>query len=125
MSPFKTRVLTIICAIPKGNVMSYGQVALYAGLPRAAREVGWILNQHGGDIPWWRVINNSGRITIRGAGSADRELQRKLLQTEGVAVSEDFTVAMDTYRFVAPPELLRTFQLDDAYIERIIAKYHL
>ena len=51
--------------IPYGRVVSYGQVAAYVGVPRGARQVGWTLRRlEDIDIPWWRVINNEGRISI-------------------------------------------------------------
>lgn len=64
MSEFKKAVLKVVSLIPKGRIASYGQIALLAGVPRGARQVGNILCQHGeGNTPWWRVINNAGRIT--------------------------------------------------------------
>lgn len=124
MSLFKERVITIVTNIPYGKVVSYGQVALYCGVPRAARQVGWILNASEGKVnmPWWRVINREGRITIQGTVFNDRELQRKLLRAEGIAVSDDFMVAMTTYRFIADKPFLKKMQLDDAYIRLLIER---
>ena len=67
MSKFKEKVIEVVSLIPFGKVVSYGQVALYIGIPRAARQVGWMLNRMEGDvqIPWWRVVNNQGRISIK------------------------------------------------------------
>ena len=44
MSKFKDGVIKVVNLIPYGKIVSYGQVALYLGLPRAARQVGWVLN---------------------------------------------------------------------------------
>lgn len=49
-------------AIPNGTVMTYGEVALEAGYPGAARAVGTLLARSGGALPWWRVVNASGRL---------------------------------------------------------------
>jgi methylated-DNA-protein-cysteine methyltransferase-like protein len=127
MSPFKNRVIRIIQAIPHGRVVSYGQVAAYAGVPRAARQVGWILNKSEGmiELPWWRVINNEGRISIKGTKYNDRALQKKLLQAENITVSEELHVAMDKYRFIATTQQLQEFELPKSYIETIMLKYHL
>lgn len=127
MSPFKDRVIEIVRSVPAGKVVSYGQVALYAGLPRAAREVGWILNGTEGkiDLPWWRVVNRNGVLTIKGTVFSTRETQKKLLESEGVEVSEGFQVAMGTYRFIASAAQLKKFQLQDDYIQIIIKKHHL
>jgi len=99
-TPFKQKVLAVVSKIPYGFVASYGQVALYCGAPRAAREVGWTLNRMEGtdEVPWWRVVNNTGRISIKGSQySAD--MQRKLLQAEGVVIADDFTFSIEDYRW--------------------------
>ena len=124
MSSFKQRVIEVVRMIPYGKVVSYGQVALYIGVPRAARQVGWVLNGTEGktDLPWWRVINREGRITIDGTKFNDKELQRKLLQAEGIVVSKDFLVDMSTYRFVADEAFVKKMQLDDDYLQRLIER---
>lgn len=123
MSSFKDRVIAIIRSVPEGKVVSYGQVALYAGLPRAAREVGWILRGSKEDMPWWRVINNKGIISIEGNWQADKRTQKQLLEAEGVEVSDKMEVDMEKYRFIANEEQLKKFQLEPEYIQKIISKY--
>jgi methylated-DNA-protein-cysteine methyltransferase related protein len=59
---FSTDVEKVIKAIPKGTVMTYGEIALEAGYPGAARAVGTLLARSGGTLPWWRVVNASGRL---------------------------------------------------------------
>lgn len=84
---FRERVLSVISAIPYGKVTNYGTVALLAGRPRAARQVGGLLYSLQGsdiDIPWHRVINASGGISTFKVGSG--ELQVALLRQEGVEV---------------------------------------
>ena len=127
MSSFKNRVLDIVRMIPKGKVASYSQIAAYAGVPRGAREVGWILNGIDTleEVPWWRVVNMAGYLSIRGNQTADKELQRKLLINDGIDVSENFTLDMKKYQFTLNLERLRELQLDDQYIEKILAKYSL
>ena len=63
---------------------TYGIVARLAGRPGAARTVGWALSAlpEDSDVPWWRVINAAGRISLAGEHSA--VLQRALLLREGV-----------------------------------------
>lgn len=125
MSHFSDKVIEIVSSIPQGKVLSYGQVALYAGLPRMAREVGYVLRNTDGRValPWWRVINKDGKITIKGAKYANAELQKKLLESEGVTVSDDFIVSMPEYRFIASEKQLMTFQLSNEYIKRVLDKY--
>lgn len=101
MSKFRDSVYKIIQSIPSGFVMSYGQVALYAGSPRAARQVGWILHQSEGKVklPWWRVINNSGRISIKGSYENTPNVQKQLLESEGVEVEENLDIDIEKYRY--------------------------
>ena len=101
MLSFKEKVINFVKKIPSGKVVSYGQVAAAAGSPKAARQVGGILrsiNAADGKIPWWRVINNQGIISIKGNWTATKELQRDLLRREGVKVSGDFTLDIEKYR---------------------------
>ncbi|MDP3941821.1 MAG: MGMT family protein [bacterium] len=123
MSPFQQKVIDLIRLIPQGKVASYGQIALYAGLPRAAREVGGILKQTKEDLPWWRVVNNEGRISIEGNWEADKGLQKKLLIAENVEVREDFAFDIEKYRWIMPESEVRKLQLPSEYIDRIIEKH--
>jgi methylated-DNA-protein-cysteine methyltransferase related protein len=125
MSPFRQKVIEIVSHIPPGRVMSYGQVALYIGAPRAARQVGWTLRHIGPEIviPWWRVINQKGRISIKGNFYADKMLQKKLLEAEGIEVNE-FRLDMKKYRFVPEPVQLELVG-NDKEIDKITTKYNL
>jgi len=76
--------------IPKGNVASYGQVAVESGLPGQARLVGYALHalRPSSGVPWHRVINAQGKISFP-PGSPAHSRQRKLLAGEGVVVVGD------------------------------------
>jgi methylated-DNA-protein-cysteine methyltransferase related protein len=82
---FTDRVYRTVRRIPRGTVASYGGVAAVLGHPRAARGVGQALRTlpDGSDVPWWRVINRNGEISIRGVIQGP-QLQRALLEAEGV-----------------------------------------
>lgn len=86
MQPFTERVVKIILSIPKGRVMSYGQIARCAGNPRAARQVARVLHslseKHG--LPWHRVVNAKGEIVIKEENS--KITQHDLLKGEGVPI---------------------------------------
>lgn len=100
---FVTRVADAVRAVPAGRVASYGDVARLAGRPGAARAVGRTLRglPDGVDVPWWRVINGRGEITIpRSAHAAG--LQRALLEDEGVAF--DHRGRVDMARFGWPED---------------------
>ncbi|HSW47485.1 MAG TPA: MGMT family protein [Candidatus Saccharimonadales bacterium] len=124
MTPFKQKVLKIVNLIPSGKVVSYGQVALYIGVPRAARQVGWVLRGLGDNqnIPWWRVVNKSGRISINGNFNADRDLQKKLLEAEKIEV-RNYQIEMEKYRFKPGKKILKKMELADSYINDIVARF--
>ncbi len=82
---FFNEVYKLVKHIPRGRVATYGQVAAILGKPRAARLVGWALNICPIDVPWQRVINKSGMISIENM-RATKKLQADLLKTEGVKV---------------------------------------
>jgi len=99
---FQGLVVDFIKTVPQGKVVSYGQVAAACGKPNGAREVGRILRAvdiSESNIPWWRVLNNKGVISIKGNWTADKQLQAKLLRQDGVEVSEDLIIDIDKYRY--------------------------
>lgn len=124
MSQFKQKVLDAVSMIPYGKVASYGQIAAYIGLPRSARQVGWILRESGekSSVPWWRVINQKGQISISGNLHADKDLQKSLLENEKIEV-RDFRVDMKKYRFMADEKLLKKLKLEDDYIQGVVTKF--
>lgn len=102
MTNFQIAVLKVVQLIPAGKVMSYGQVATWLGMPRAARQVGWAMHSLGGDrpdFPWWRVVNNKGVISIKGSVLQAAQLQKTLLEAEGLEVDDNFKLPIKKYRF--------------------------
>ena len=96
-SEFTERVIRVIASIPEGRVFTYGGVAAAAGNPRGARGVVWILNSSSEreNLPWHRVINSKGTISLKpGYGF---ELQKQLLESEGVEVSEPGAINLEKY----------------------------
>jgi methylated-DNA-protein-cysteine methyltransferase related protein len=98
---FKEKVIKVVLIIPKGKVMSYGQIAAWIGAPRAARQVGWVLRTIETEVklPWWRVANNKGIISIKGNKYHNKNMQKSLLEKEGVKIREDLSFDIATYRF--------------------------
>lgn len=96
---FKTLVLEFVRAIPYGKVATYGQIALLAGSPRAARQVGMVLRglKDADTLPWHRVINAEGGISTYKIGYG--ELQRALLESEGVKVNAEGHVDLKHYQW--------------------------
>lgn len=85
MTEFTEQVIDIIQSIPKGYVMTYGQIAAYADNPRGARQVSRILHSMSDkyQLPWWRVINSKGTISLTGEGGY---IQGERLSQEGITV---------------------------------------
>ncbi len=110
-SPFIKKVLDIVRVIPRGRVLTYGQVALLAGVPRGARQVGRILYQFGGAprVPWQRVINRYGGLSTYKIGHGD--LQRELLEAEGVKFKPDGTLDLATYQWHPSRRTLEKLEL--------------
>jgi methylated-DNA-protein-cysteine methyltransferase-like protein len=74
-------VRTVLEGLVRGMVMTYGEVALEAGHPGAARAVGNVLALSNDELPWWRVVTAAGRL----APGNERE-QTSRLRAEGVRV---------------------------------------
>ncbi|HZB27030.1 MAG TPA: MGMT family protein [Gemmatimonadales bacterium] len=79
------RIYDVVRRIPRGHVATYGQVATLAGLAGHARQVGYALHAlpDGTGVPWHRVVNASGRISVRAVPGAEL-VQQQLLEREGV-----------------------------------------
>jgi len=101
-SPEYTAYYAVIRRIPRGRVMSYGDVAKAAGYPRWARRVGYALSALAEPaVPWWRVINAEGRISLgKGRAPEGADLQRDLLEAEGVYIDLEGRVDLDAYRHI-------------------------
>ncbi len=96
-SSFYRRVKNTIKKIPKGKVATYGQLAALAGNHRAARQVAWVLHSSSGkdNLPWHRVINGRGSLSLKpGYGY---ELQRELLEKEGITLNEQDRIDLKRY----------------------------
>ncbi|MGB0757507.1 MAG: MGMT family protein [Patescibacteria group bacterium] len=87
---FYARVYRVVEKIPKGKVMAYSQVAAICGTPRAARAVGWALRALPPEttVPWQRVVNKDGFLTIVNPNFAAEE-QKNRLKSENVSVTKD------------------------------------
>jgi methylated-DNA-protein-cysteine methyltransferase-like protein len=81
-------------------VATYGQIAALCGLAGQARQVGYALHglPENSRVPWHRVINAQGRISLRGPDDPGL-LQRRMLETEGVEFDRGGRVDLDRYRW--------------------------
>ena len=85
VNTFTEKVINLIKQIPAGKVVTYGQIAEYAGNSRGARQISWILSSSSKkyDLPWHRVINSHGKISLK--HPKDYEYQKDLLKKEGIS----------------------------------------
>jgi methylated-DNA-protein-cysteine methyltransferase-like protein len=81
VTPWEQAIARVLRSLEPGEVVTYGEVALEAGRPGAARSVGTFLAGRGADYPWWRVVTASGRLVPGHEADQARRLGR-----EGVAV---------------------------------------
>ncbi len=84
---FAERVCALVAQIPRGRVMTYGQLAALAGNARSARIVGGIAHFGNPDLPWQRVVNKKGDLAAGYYGG--RAGQKRDLEAEGVTVFGD------------------------------------
>jgi methylated-DNA-protein-cysteine methyltransferase-like protein len=111
---FYEQVYAVVRRIPRGKVTSYGRIAQMLGAPNAARAVGYALralkdkDDAYADVPWQRVVNSQGRISIvnREHGA---QRQAELLRVEGVKVSEQLLIDLDVYLWTG----LHFLEVDD------------
>ena len=98
MADFASEVYRVVKKCPRGRIVSYGGVAAMLGQPRAARAVGRALNSlpDNTQVPWWRVVNSRGEVSIRGIEQGE-VLQRKLLEREGVKFARNGRIPWDLY----------------------------
>ncbi len=99
---FFERVYNVVVQIPRGKVLSYGDVARLAGSPRSARQVGWALhvNPRPGEIPCHRVVFKDGTVSS-GFAFGGPQVQRAMLEAEGVEFSADGAIDMSVFRWEA------------------------
>lgn len=92
------RIFAAVGKIPSGRVATYGQIARLAGLGNHARLVGYALHAlpGGSRVPWHRVLNARGRISLRGDG-ARRQLS--LLRHEGVRPAANGTIDLTLFQW--------------------------
>jgi methylated-DNA-protein-cysteine methyltransferase-like protein len=102
---FHRAVYRLVRQIPRGKVVTYGQVAAILGHPRAARAVGQALRMLPPmlvrTVPWQRVINANGHISHRG-DILRPDQQRELLEAEGVRFDRGGRVDLQRLRWAGP-----------------------
>jgi methylated-DNA-protein-cysteine methyltransferase-like protein len=101
------RVYDLVSRIPKGRVMTYGQIATWIENRLSPRAVGWAMHGCPRRVPWQRVVNASGGTSTDRLPGMPPGLQRALLEAEGVAFRENGTLDLARYRWSPPPSRAR------------------
>jgi methylated-DNA-protein-cysteine methyltransferase-like protein len=91
---FKEQVYALVAQIPRGRVMTYGQIAALCGSPRAARQVGQTAHWGPADLPWQRVVNKTGGLA-GGYTTGGREAHKHDLESDEVMVDGDYKVDVE------------------------------
>ena len=96
MQESSKRIIKVICSIPTGHVLSYGEVARRAGFGNGARRVARLLHSASEKhkLPWHRVINSQGKLSLTGEAY---NVQRALLQSEGIEFGPDDKIDLAKY----------------------------
>jgi len=98
-SAFDQRVRVVVAFIPEGRLSTYGQVADWIGAYGCARQVGWALRRLclPSRIPWQRVVNAQGRISMSLSREGSDWMQRELLIAEGIPVDQDGRLPLKSF----------------------------
>ena len=88
-------VYAAVREIPRGRVLSYGQIA--AAIGATPRGVGWAMSQAPADVPWHRVVGADGYLRIARRAPELKAIQRGLLEAEGVRLGDDDRVAPEFF----------------------------
>lgn len=93
------RIYAAVRRIPRGRVSTYGAIARVAGLGGHARQVGYALSAlpSGTSVPWHRVINAQGRLSLERSASGAGITQRLRLVREGVVVNAGGRVSLEKF----------------------------
>ncbi len=104
--PLYDQIYAMVRRIPQGKVTTYGRVAELVG-GCTARMVGYAMaalkRGRAPDVPWQRVINAKGKISIHGDGIGNA-MQRSLLEGEGVQFDENDRIDFERFGWAGPEE---------------------
>lgn len=101
---FFQRVYQLVRQVPAGRVVTYRQIADSLGSPRQARQVGWAMRTCPKELPWHRVVNSEGCLSTRPV-HAGFNVQRALLEDEGVQFDPDGRIDLSLYGWSGPWEV--------------------
>ena len=92
-------VFRLVRRIPRGRVMTYGQIAVMLESRLSPRAVGWAMHGCPKGVPWQRVVNVSGGCSTDRLPGSPPGLQRAMLEAEGVKFRANGTLDLEKYRW--------------------------
>ena len=97
----RQRIYAVVRRVPRGKVATYGQIAMLAGLEGQARQVGYAMAAvpSSSAVPWHRIINAQGRVSMRSTGTGSTVVQQQLLEREGVVFDGGGRVSLSRFRW--------------------------
>jgi methylated-DNA-protein-cysteine methyltransferase related protein len=98
---YRERVFQIVRMIPRGQVMTYGQIAEILGEGYTPRTVGFVMHSSDDKTPWHRVINAQGGCSTRGL-VLPHDKQQRMLEAEGVEFNKLGRCNLQTYLWIPP-----------------------
>lgn len=96
---YQERVFSIVRSIPRGRVMTYGQIAEILGEGYTPRTVGFVMHSANDKTPWHRVINAQGGCSTRGL-VLPHDKQQRMLEAEGISFNERGRCELQTYLWI-------------------------
>ncbi len=94
-----TAVYALVRRIPRGRVMTYGQISALLGGRLSPVAVGWAMHGCPPDVPWHRVVNASGGCSTERLPDIPPGMQQELLRREGVRFRADGTLDLERLRW--------------------------
>ena len=104
---YRERVFRIVRMIPKGRVMTYGQIAEILGEGYTPRTVGFVMHSSDDKTPWHRVINAQGGCSTRGL-VLPHDKQQRMLEAEGVSFNARGRCSLEEYVWIPGPTKLES-----------------
>jgi len=104
---YRERVFQIVRMIPRGRVMTYGQIAEILGEGYTPRTVGFVMHSSNDKTPWHRVINAQGGCSTRGL-VLPHDKQQRMLEAEGVSFNARGRCSLEKYVWIPEPAKLKS-----------------
>ncbi|HWN11423.1 MAG TPA: MGMT family protein [Pyrinomonadaceae bacterium] len=98
-SDYQERVFRIVRSIPRGRVMTYGQIAEILGEGYTPRTVGFVMHAANDQTPWHRVVNAQGGCSTRGI-VLPHDKQQRMLEAEGISFNDRGRCALQEYLWI-------------------------